>query len=459
MRSFRAGRHKSRAAAPPPDRGASLPALASLVIGFLAYLSFSRLHGEAPAWERAFAPVDGGGAAPAGTPSAANETAAFEPLFASAAALLCRGGAPASAREAAWGYVGGGPPPGTVAQHLEHPLRLSVGGCGEAGAAFVRGCLRARHILFIGDSLSRYQYLSLAQFIAHESWTPFHGTGQPLTEVERVLGAAEPLSWGSWREFLAGTRQRLRPFEICDCFRDNNAPFMVENRFFFHPRANVRLSFVIFNRPNATRYHDLGFLNATCGAPGGCAQGGCAPEEDTCGDPSTSPQNHFSAADGAGAQAAFLRRLVVGSARELASRVAPIDALVLNLGYFGGAGWPRETQWEDPPASREVYKAALLDATRLLQKERLAAHLIWKATTASTDNDYSSEAELEWVRAELLPLGWQLFDAFHLTRELGEYLPLSVTDGIHFKPHVYRGLNEALALQLCGTPGAPFLKA
>jgi len=96
-----------------------------------------------------------------------------------------------------------------------------------------------------------------------------------------------------------------------------------------------------------------------------------------------------------------------------------------------------------------VYKAALLV---------FAAHLIWKATTASTDNDYSSEAELEWVRAELRPLGWQLFDAFHLTRELGEYLSLSVTDGIHFKPHVYRGLNEALALQLCGTPGAPFLK-
>ena len=376
-----------------------------------------------------------------------------------AGGALCAGDAPASARIATWSYTDSGLPAGThaVASDLEVPLRLSVSGCGEAAAAFVRDCFRGRHILIIGDSVSRYQYLSLAQFIAYESWTPFHGRGEPMSEVESVQSSKSP-SWGSWPKFMAGTHQRLRGYEICDCFRGPNKPFHVENRYFFDPRANVRITFVSLVAPNYTRHHALEVMNVTCGSPGGCAQGGCSPEADDCGDPSPALLNYFSEEDapGAQAQAAFLRRVVVGSARELAARVAPIDALVLNLGYFGGAGWPRDVAFEAPPASRDVYKAALLEVTGLLQKEGLAAHLVWRATTAHTNNDYENDVELEWVKGALLPLGWQLFDAFHLTQRLGEFLPMSVTDGIHFKPHVYRGLNEALAMQLCGSRGAPF---
>lgn len=355
-----------------------------------------------------------------------------------------------------WSYTDSGFPAGAVESDLEVPLRLSVSDCGEATAAFVRGCFQGRHVLVIGDSVSRFQYLSLAQFIAHESWTPFHGKGEPMSEVERVQ--TRKASWGSWPKFMAGTHRRLLGMEICDCSRDPDKPFLIENRYFFDPRANIRITFVSLVAPNFTRYHDLAFLNVTCGSRGGCAQGGCSPEAGDCGEPSTAPQNHFSEEDapGAQAQAAFLRRVVVGSARELAARVAPIDALVLNLGYFGGAGWPRDVGFSAPPASRDVYKAALLDVTGLLQKERLAAHLFWKATTAHTNNDYRNGVELEWVKGALLPLGWQLFDAFQVTQRLGEFLPMSVTDGIHFKPHVYRGLNEALALQLCGSRGAPF---
>ena len=375
------------------------------------------------------------------------------PAAASPGGPLCAGDTPASAREVAWNFTA--PTDAKTLQTLEVPLRLSVGGCGEVDGAFVRACYHGRHILFIGDSLTRYQYLNLVQFLTYDSWTPFHGKGVPMTEVERVVGNSK-LHWGSWPNFMAGTNERLQGHEICDCFRDTSKhPFVLENRYFYHPGKNVRVSFVFLGPLDNYHHHDLGFLNATCGARGGCAQAGCTPMANTCDEPATKA-SYYAPADGAEAQAASLHRVVVGSARELASRVAPIDALVVNLGYNGGAGWPRKVNW-DPPVHREVYKSALLNVTRLLVNESLAAHLVWKSTTASGGNDYVPDVEVKWVNDTLVPLGWSLFDAFHLTRALGGNLPIStVDDGIHYKPHAYRGLNEALALQLCGSIGAPF---
>jgi hypothetical protein len=366
----------------------------------------------------------------------------------------CTGDAAASSREAKWGYPRDVAPPRFGPQSLEIPLRLALDGCGEANDTFVRECFRGRHLLVIGDSVSRYQYLSLTQFLTHSSWVPFQGKGGPLSEVERVHGGVAQ-SWNGWNNFFVGTNARQGGFEICDCFRSGLSDmFQIENRYYYNPTIDVRVTFLLLQGANSTRHHDLDYLNVTCGVSSGCAQGGCQPGV-SCGD-SFGTQNYYRAEDGEQAQAAFLRRVVVDSARLLATRVAPIDALVFNLGFFGGPGWPREENLLSVPVHREVYKRTLVEVTAILQRERLVAQLIWKSTTATTNNDYQPSVELEWVRANLLPLGWELFDAFHLTQSLGELLWLSVTDGIHFKPHVYRGLNEALALQLCGAHGAHF---
>ena len=37
-------------------------------------------------------------------------------------------------------------------------------------AAQVKSCLQSKHLMFIGDSLTRYQYLSLVYFLEHERW-------------------------------------------------------------------------------------------------------------------------------------------------------------------------------------------------------------------------------------------------------------------------------------------------
>ena len=47
----------------------------------------------------------------------------------------------------------------------------------RVSAALVARCLRGRHVVLVGDSLTRYQYLNLAQLLEYSSWTPFHAGG------------------------------------------------------------------------------------------------------------------------------------------------------------------------------------------------------------------------------------------------------------------------------------------
>uniref|UniRef100_A0A7S2U9W5 Trichome birefringence-like N-terminal domain-containing protein n=1 Tax=Attheya septentrionalis TaxID=420275 RepID=A0A7S2U9W5_9STRA len=45
-------------------------------------------------------------------------------------------------------------------------------------------CLKKKHLLFIGDSLSRYSYLSLAYFMEHKKWPPRFGQQTPCNHVD-----------------------------------------------------------------------------------------------------------------------------------------------------------------------------------------------------------------------------------------------------------------------------------
>ena len=369
------------------------------------------------------------------------------------AATLCGPSAePVTSRAAAWVADGAA----TDARDL--PLRLQLEGCDAdaAGGAALEACLAGRHIVFIGDSLTRYQYLNLAQRIVLGTWTAFHGATNaagvklPLTELER--------SWPSWAAFMAGTNERLQGNEICDCYRaEGLGPFIAENRYFYYPALQLRLTYIFMIEAGTTRYHSLDFLNASCGNPCGCR--GCVPAP-ACGlHLEDEALNHYNP-EADDAQARFLDSLVVGSVKT-ATLLAPVDALVMNIGYFGGAGWPRESnKFRHSTVSREVYKRALINVTRRLQAlDPPPKALIWKTTTASNGNDYLPKVELAWANATLVPLGWQLFDAYSLTKEFEGRAPSFVErDGVHFKPHVNRGLNEALMLHLCGHVSPGFTK-
>lgn len=317
---------------------------------------------------------------------------------------------------------GGGGGPGGSGGELR--LRAVFGGRAlrPLSLASVRACLRGRRIAIIGDSLTRYQYLNLAHFLAHGSWY----SAPPHLESER--------QWGSWRNFFRGTSARLNAaapaaFEVCDCVADP-PELRIENRYFTDFSANISLAFRQMRGTLTQRGHDAEWLNAACRAPP-CAQTGCEP------------------GDCSGAN------FTLSAPRELLEHFAATfrpDTIVVNSGFWGGFDAP-QTLLDLAAAATAMRAAGVRD-------------LIWKVTTAwMTPEDHSEPgaSEHEWLLPTLTrpaatagaPPAWRVYDTLALTLPLiaavkAGAIAENVTfwDKFHFQQAVYRGLNEALLLDL-----------
>lgn len=88
-------------------------------------------------------------------------------------------------------------------------------------------------VAFIGDSISRYMYLALAANLKDGEWYP--DSKSPNLMMIRHFP-------GGWPDFYNFTNQYLRPYETCDCFRENGdlGPDnkFTENRFYMDPDRN-----------------------------------------------------------------------------------------------------------------------------------------------------------------------------------------------------------------------------
>ncbi len=71
-------------------------------------------------------------------------------------------------------------------------------------------CLRNRHILLLGDSVTRYQYMSLASLLHRAYPRDIRGSG-------RVCMPGQ--CWSGWREFYLETSRAFEGKELCDCYR------------------------------------------------------------------------------------------------------------------------------------------------------------------------------------------------------------------------------------------------
>ena len=305
----------------------------------------------------------------------------------------------------------------------------------ELNVTRVRECLRGRSILIVGDSLSRYQYLSLVYFIATGSWhSPCPQNSDESQWQNDVYepgvppGATCRSSRGHfskaahWAAFFAGTSERMRTptsYELCDCFRDGSDTWPLtasENRHFFESSANLRVSNVAWLAKHPWRAHNLSWLGAACAQPP-CAQSGCAPGECSSAREAwhwTAPYPHqFAVA------AAQLRPDTVivnsGAWLHIDETAERIDELLAG-GEAARASGVRELYWK-------MTANSFLGATR------------------SGDNPESAQL-VPRVRAA----GWRVFDAYALT----DGLPLHMfwDGGGHFRESVYRGLNEVLLRDL-----------
>lgn len=102
----------------------------------------------------------------------------------------------------------------------------------QAAATLQAATLEGRHLALVGDSITRFQYLSLGHAIAQ-------GEAPPPFEYYRLRNGTRP---GQWAAFFAASSSALtkgRALEYCDC----SATPLHEDRYLHVPRVSARLSF------------------------------------------------------------------------------------------------------------------------------------------------------------------------------------------------------------------------
>ena len=106
---------------------------------------------------------------------------------------------------------------------------------------------RGTHLVFLGDSLLRYEYTALA--FAHR----FAGDDVTLERMQSLLYRRVDFSWN---EYLNLTNSMLAPHEFCDCYRNfTESPLALENRFFSDSRHDVHLTYLSYSGSHASVLH------------------------------------------------------------------------------------------------------------------------------------------------------------------------------------------------------------
>ena len=95
--------------------------------------------------------------------------------------------------------------------------------------------LSNRHIILLGDSLTRYQYLNLIHTLQRNSWEP---------SIKPSIDNGK--HWKNWEQFLVGATLRFGCQEICDCYRNEETALGKENRYYYDPVHNISISLFFF---------------------------------------------------------------------------------------------------------------------------------------------------------------------------------------------------------------------
>lgn len=109
-------------------------------------------------------------------------------------------------------------------------------------------------LVMIGDSVTRYQYLSLAYFLRYGYWVDPHQVTENLVHEKSFEGG--------WEQFYTETTKLLSPLEKCDCYREEWPnkfevdEHVVENRYFFDPALNNTLVYLqAYGNKRSARLH------------------------------------------------------------------------------------------------------------------------------------------------------------------------------------------------------------
>eukprot|EP00667_Euglena_gracilis_P010952 EG_transcript_11168 len=285
--------------------------------------------------------------------------------------------------------------------------------------------LRNASVVFVGDSVTRYQYLYLAQYLHWQQWDDVKGNKlgyEPHYETFTNMFKAYPGVFGC--------------HHICDCVdhllfldtvtvngttetqlrRHSHARrFRTENQYFRHPPLNASVDFHMWTGAQI----GMNFFPQTPSA---------ADFDEYCRSFPANADMYLTGPLEANHSYPDLPTFIDAVLRPMRPRV-----LVLNYGL-----------WRGLTESFHKAKASILakhNLGRLIAAARAAAPVVvWKTTTASHSQAPDDPHLLETLRRN----GVLLFDAHNLTRALLPLKTAAMWDASHFEPFVYRELNIAL---------------
>jgi hypothetical protein len=338
----------------------------------------------------------------------------------------------------------------------------------DAGIAHTMSLTRPRprnlRLAFLGDSVTRYQYLSLAYFLRWGRWFDPNTIKNHLVDAHSFRHPYHPDQ--DWNEFFLQSNRLLYPSESCDCQRSSSSSsqqehghaWAVERRYFYDPIRNNTLTYINLSgnkthNPNpsggyAGRLHapDI-FTNfqAYVGLPSGLLNNN---------NNKSSSSSSITASNRSWDYPTWGQVIL----HHVAALVPKPEIAILNAGLHAH-------NFGDPSVRQELVSA--LNASNVLG--------IWKTTTpqksqlASSTTTVTGRSNQSSLPLSLLSPATASHNAGFVPRptdrqmcqELSGCLDLSWTvhlrpdlyfDDLHFREPVYRILNEDLLQQLNKLP-------
>ncbi|KAL7568522.1 hypothetical protein ACA910_002640 [Epithemia clementina (nom. ined.)] len=111
----------------------------------------------------------------------------------------------------------------------------------DSNADLIRPRPRNLRLVFVGDSLTRYQYLSLAYWLRYGRWFDPSVYPNNLVNAHSFHHNFHPSD--DWNEFFIQSNRMLQPNELCDCSRQENLHVAVERRYF---REDIRNNTLVY---------------------------------------------------------------------------------------------------------------------------------------------------------------------------------------------------------------------
>jgi hypothetical protein len=282
-----------------------------------------------------------------------------------------------------------------------------------------RQCLSNKTLTFVGDSLSRYQYLSLAYFLTHGRYMQRYGTDG----INRTL--AHEMTWANFTIFYSEGSKLLQRHsaainvtEACDCYR-------------------IRLDHNV--REDRTLTVDA-LIPA---APGQAANRSSA---------LVASQLKVGYRQAFGMKTNVLNETMAAIQRAAQDNSTAESIMLVNLGHWFNRGMA-----DNPNTYRAVaavYEPLFATAAATAAAGRGKAQIIWKSTTSFGNPRLAKEppAQYDWhslLTSMARHYRWTVMDAFGVTLSMTTSGVYGFWDALHYHAFVYDQLNDVLLNGLC----------